>query len=131
GLRVDFLFLLATLAGAGAVWQFGLSGSAPLLMATPGHFLEDITGVMPLSTTIWAPATLILVAAFLIVVMTAGVVLMPKKVRLVSEFAAAAASVETPAQPEPKGGRRTVAMWMEHSPLVIAPLVAMLLAWLY
>ncbi len=30
-------------------------------MATPGHFLESTTGIMPLSTTIWAPASIILV----------------------------------------------------------------------
>src|SRR5262245_45551092 len=66
GLRVDFLFLLSTLAGAGAIWQFGFSGSAPLLMATPGHFLEQTTGVMPLSTTIWSPAAIILVITFII-----------------------------------------------------------------
>jgi len=81
GLRIDFLFMLATLAGAGAIWQFGLSGSAPLLMATPGHFLEETTGIMPLSTTIWAPATIILVVSFIIVVIIAGVVFMPKKIR--------------------------------------------------
>src|ERR1044071_9957114 len=73
GLRIDFLFMMATLAGAGAIWQFGFSGSAPLLMATPGHFLEKTTGIMPLSTTIWAPATIILVVSFLIVTMIAGV----------------------------------------------------------
>ena len=38
GIRVDFLFMLAILAGAGSVWQFGFSASAPLLMATPGPF---------------------------------------------------------------------------------------------
>ena len=31
-------------AAAMAVWQFGLSASAPLLMNTPGHFLETTTG---------------------------------------------------------------------------------------
>lgn len=134
GLRVDFLFMLATLAGAGAIWQFGLSGSAPLLMATPGHFLEETTGIMPLSTTIWAPATIILVVSFIIVTIIAGVVFMPKKVRQVSEFADANASVaEKPADDatRPAGAQRTIAMRMEHSTLVIAPLAIMLLAWLY
>lgn len=131
GLRIDFMFMLATLAGAGAVWQFGLSGSAPLLMATPGHFLEETTGVMPLSTTIWAPATIILVVSFLIATTIAGVMLMPKKVRPVSEFAAAEQSVIEPEEDAQPAGKRTAAMWMEHSPLVVIPLVVMLLAWLY
>ena len=131
GLRIDFLFMLATLAGAGSIWQFGFSGSAPLLMATPGHFLEETTGIMPLSTTIWAPATIILVISFLIVTMIAGVIFMPKKIRPISEFAAAEASVIEPIEDEAPAGKRTVAIWMEHSPLVIAPLTVMLLAWLY
>jgi short-chain fatty acids transporter len=130
GLRVDFLFMLATLAGAGAIWQFGFSGSAPLIMATPGHFLEKETGVLPLSTTIWAWATIILVVSFLIVTIIAGVVLMPKKVRPISQFAAAESSVKEPADEIPSGPR-TAAVWMERSPLVIAPLLVMLLAWLY
>jgi short-chain fatty acids transporter len=131
GMRIDFLFMLATLAGAGAIWQFGFSGSAPLLMATPGHFLEETTGIMPLTTTIWAPATIILVVSFLIVTTIAGVVLMPKNVRPISEFAAAEASVvEVPQEEIPKG-QRTAAMWMEHSPLVVVPLIVMLLGWLY
>ena len=61
GIAIDFLWLMSVLAGAGAIWQFGLSGSAPLLMATPGNFLEQQAGVMPLSTTIWSPAAMILV----------------------------------------------------------------------
>jgi short-chain fatty acids transporter len=130
GLRVDFLFILATLAGAGAIWQFGLSGSAPLLMATPGHFLEEVTGVMPLSTTLWAPATIILVVSFLIATIIVGVVFMPKKVRPISEFQAAEASVAEPIEDKP-AGKLTPALWFEHSPLVIVPLVVMLLAWLY
>lgn len=131
GLRIDFLFMMATLAGAGAIWQFGFSGSAPLLMATPGHFLEKTTGIMPLSTTIWAPATIILVVSFLIVTMIAGVVLMPKNVRPISEFAAAEASVVEPVDDEVPQGKQTAAMWMERSPLIMAPLTLMLLAWLY
>jgi short-chain fatty acids transporter len=131
GMRIDFLFMLATLAGAGAIWQFGFSGSAPLLMATPGHFLEETTGIMPLTTTIWAPATIILVVSFLIVTTIAGVLLMPKNVRPISEFAAAEASVVSEARDETPKGQRTAAMWMEHSPLVVLPLIAMLLGWLY
>jgi short-chain fatty acids transporter len=131
GLRIDFLFMLATLAGAGAIWQFGFSGSAPLLMATPGHFLEKTTGVMPLTTTIWAPATIILVVTFLIATIIAGVTLMPKKIRPISQFAAAEASVAEQAEESTPEGKRTFAMWMEHSNWVMLPLVVMLLAWLY
>ncbi len=134
GIPVDFLFLLATLAGAGSIWQFGFSGSAPLLVATPGHFLEKTTGVMPLSTTIWAPATLVLVVTFTAVTIAAGCLLMPRRVRPISEFpevtilgesAAAAAQRKTPA------ARTSLAQWLEQSPVVMAPLAIMLAGWLY
>jgi short-chain fatty acids transporter len=132
GLRVDFLFMLATLAGAGSIWQFGLSGSAPLLMATPGHFLEETTGIMPLSTTIWSPAAIILVISFTIATIIAGCAFMPKKVRPISEFADANASVaDTKPDELPPGTTRTAAMKMEHSSWIVAPLVIMLFAWLY
>jgi len=132
GIPVDFLFLLSTLAGAGAIWQFGLSGSAPLLMATPGHFLESKTGVMPLATTIWSPAAIILVLGFTAATIAAGCLFMPRKVRPISEFADAMKSVEERADANAATpGTRTLAKRLEHSPLVIAPLAAMLAAWLY
>jgi short-chain fatty acids transporter len=133
GIPVDFLFLLATLAGAGSIWQFGFSGSAPLLVATPGHFLEKTTGIMPLSTTIWAPATLVLVVTFTAATVVVGCLLMPRRVRPLSAFpevsilgesGKAAAQQGTPA---PRG----LAQWLEQSPLVMAPLALMLAGWLY
>jgi short-chain fatty acids transporter len=132
GIPIDFLFLLATLAGAGAIWQFGFSGSAPLLMATPGHFLEKTTGVMPLTTTIWAPATIALVIAFPLVVVFVGTVFMPRSVRPVSQFVEASAAVETPADPlETSGAALSFAQRLERSRLVMLPLAFMLASWLY
>src|SRR5262245_25292389 len=98
GIKIDFLWLMSVLAGAGAIWQFGLSGSAPLLMATPGNFLEQQAGVMPLSSTIWSPAALILVPSFMAAVVVVGVVFMPKKPRQVSEFPQAARVIDTDRQ---------------------------------
>jgi short-chain fatty acids transporter len=131
GLEVDFLFLLATLAGVGSIWQFGLSGSAPLLVATPGHFLEKTTGVMPLSTTIWSPAALILVSTFTVAVMVIGVALMPNRARPISEFVRVddAAGASTVVREDARGPG--FAQWLEHTPLVMAPLAIMLAAWLY
>ncbi len=129
---IDFLFLLATLTGAGSIWQFGFSGSAPLLMATPGHFLEKTTGVMPLTTTIWAPAAIVLVIAFTLATMIVGCVLMPKRVRPLSEFPGAERSLDDVPEADlaaPIGA--TFAQRLEHSRLVMAPMALMLGAWLY
>ena len=135
GIHVDFLFLLATLAGVGSIWQFGFSGSAPLLVATPGHFLESTTGIMPLSTTIWAPASIILVVSFTLAVMVVGVVLMPATVRPVSMFVKADVFAEDAEAPTPAvtadGPDGGMAQWLEHTPLVMLPLALMLVGWLY
>src|SRR5262249_17296990 len=45
---VDFPFLLGVTYGAQALWQYGMSSSAPLLVASHGHFLQDVIGVIPL-----------------------------------------------------------------------------------
>jgi short-chain fatty acids transporter len=135
GVPVDFLFLLATLAGVGSIWQFGFSGSAPLLMATPGHFLEQTTGVMPLSTTIWAPAAIVLVIAFTVATMVAGCLFMPRNIRPISAFPEAnvfddAAKIPDGASTAPLAAAG-LAQRLERSSLVMAPLALMLAGWLY
>jgi short-chain fatty acids transporter len=136
GIPVDFLFMLATMGGAGAVWQFGLSASAPLLMATPGHFLQQTTGIMTLGSTIWSPASIILVITFTIAVIVAGCLFMPKNIRQISEFpesnklGESAAAFED-AQSEKPLVSLSFAQWLERSPIVVAALCFALICWLY
>jgi len=86
GIPVDFNWMMAVLAGAGSVWQFGLSASAPLQMTAENHFLVDRTPPMPLSTTIWSPASITLVLSFLIVTTIVGILFGPKKRKPISEY---------------------------------------------
>jgi len=61
---VDYRLLVAcAYLGMGCTWHAGLSASAPLLVATPGHFLEKDIGLIPVGETIFSPFNLILVAA--------------------------------------------------------------------
>ena len=136
GIHVDFLFMLATLAGAGAVWQFGLSASAPLLVATPGHFLQQTTGIMTLGSTIWSPASIILVITFILAVIVAGCLFMPKEIRPISEFPesyklgeSAKASDDAPS--EKPLVALSFAQWLERSFIVVAALCFALICWLY
>jgi short-chain fatty acids transporter len=131
GIAIDFLFLLATLAGVGSIWQFGFSGSAPLLVATPGHFLEKTTGLMPLSTTIWSPAAIALVIVFTLIVIVVGCAFMPARVRPVSEFVREDAVADGAVRSEEPVSTSGPAQWLEHTPLVMAPLAVMLGGWLY
>lgn len=134
GIKIDFLFLMSALAGAGAIWQFGMSGSAPLLMATPGNFLEQQAGVMPLTTTIWSPAAIVLVITFTAAVVLVGVTFMPKNIRQVSEFPQATRVVEeehASGAAEAAKGAQTMAQRLERNPLVIVPLALGLAGWIY
>ena len=129
GIPIDFPFLLAVNGGAGSVWQFGLSASGPLMMATPGHFLEGSTGTMSLLSTIWSPASLALVTTFPIAVILVARALMPKQAQQLSDFPSASKLAE-PLQPE-QAGEATFSSRIEHHWLIAAVLGIGMLAWLY
>lgn len=132
GLKVDFLFLLAVIWGANSAWQFGLSASAPLLVATPGHFLEATTGVMPLSTTIWSFAAILHEVLFLAATMAVGCWLRPRKnARLISDFPDANAFAEALAPAPLAGGSPGFAERLERNRAVSLFFAAALAAWLY
>lgn len=86
GIKIDFLFTMAIFYAASSVWQYGFSSSEALLMVTPGHFLEKVTGIMPLSTTIWSPAAIIQVVAFTVLLILAGSYVKPKNVTPISGY---------------------------------------------
>ncbi len=135
GIQVDFLFLLAVLAGAGSIWQFGLSASAPLIMATPGQVIVPDMAIMPLRSTIWTVASIVHVLTFLLATIMAGCWLMPRRVRPISEFPDSM-KVADMAGTSGEAGRSvgttlTPAKRLEHSSLVLMPLAIMLGGWLY
>jgi short-chain fatty acids transporter len=135
GLAVDFPFLLATTGAATSVWQFGFSASAPLLMNTPGNFLESTTGLMPLRTTIFAPATLLFVAGFLIALFFTAHFLLPRHGRLLSHYPEAWRLGEEPG-PQPADtsdespSTESFSQRVERSPLPIMTLALALAGWL-
>lgn len=137
GIDVDFPFLLATTSAAGSVWQFGLSASAPLLMNTPGHFLEKQIGLLPLSTTIWAPATLVFIVTFFLAIIVAARFLHPSRPQPLSQFPDALKLAEpllVIAEAEPidhAAPVSTLSGRVEKSSLPVAILVAALAAWVF
>ena len=67
---VDYRLLVAVAYfGMGCTWHAGLSASAPVLVATPKHFMEAEIGIIPLSQTIFHPFNLS-TAVIVIVTMT-------------------------------------------------------------
>ncbi|MBI4054716.1 MAG: short-chain fatty acid transporter [Elusimicrobia bacterium] len=61
--QADYRLLVAcAYFGLGGVWHAGLSGSVPLLLATPNHFLMEQAGLIPLSQTLFTSFNLALTA---------------------------------------------------------------------
>ena len=59
------LIVAVAYLGLGCTWHAGLSASAPLLIATPGHFLESEIGIINVHETIFHPFNLILTSVVL------------------------------------------------------------------
>lgn len=67
--KVDFkLYVAVAYTGAISAGLFGISGSEFLLVNTPGYFLEDLLGLIPLSETVFEPSLLIAQLIGLIIV---------------------------------------------------------------
>lgn len=59
GIRVDYPFLVAIAFAGQSTWAWGLSNTIALLVNTPGHFMEEAVGLIPMSETILSPLGLI------------------------------------------------------------------------
>ncbi|ACJ01063.1 short-chain fatty acid transporter [Rhodospirillum centenum] len=66
--QVDYPLLIASAYSGFIVWHGGLSGSVPLVIATPGHFTEKLIGVVPTSETIFAGFNLTIVLALFVLI---------------------------------------------------------------
>ncbi len=58
---VDYRVLMASAYSGFLLWHGGLSASIPLLIATPGHFMEDTMGTVPVSETLFSSFNLFIV----------------------------------------------------------------------
>jgi short-chain fatty acids transporter len=67
---VDYrLLVCAAYFGMGATWHAGLSASAPLLVATPGHFLEQTMGIVSMRETVFSGFNLALTAVVVLLLL--------------------------------------------------------------
>lgn len=127
---IDFPFLLGVTYGAQALWQYGLSSSGPLLVASRGHFLESVMGVVPLSTTIWSPAAILHEVVYGSAAITLACCLIPKHHRWISQFPEAAALAKpSPAAPKADDPRLSFVQRLEHSRIVVVGVAVLLGAW--
>ena len=77
--RIDYrLAVAAGYLGSSCTWHAGLSGSAPLLMATPKNFMEATAGLIPVSLTTFSAFNLSLTVIVVSVITVALVRLYPR-----------------------------------------------------
>lgn len=62
-----------------AIWHGGFSGSAPLLVATKGHFLEKEIGIIPVVKTLFSPLNITLFIVMIILLPLLAKFLAPKE----------------------------------------------------
>lgn len=79
GLGIHYPFIPAVGNGVLVIMANGPSQAAPLLLATPGHFLEKMTGVVPISQTAFAPYLLTLMFILFVTMPLLMLLAMPKK----------------------------------------------------
>jgi short-chain fatty acids transporter len=79
GLGIHYPFIAALAYGVTNVMCNGPSMSAPLLVATPGHFLEKMIGIVPLTQTSLSPFLIALQLFLFVTIPILAVFLMPKK----------------------------------------------------
>ncbi|GAA1685822.1 short-chain fatty acid transporter [Mycolicibacterium murale] len=96
--KADYrLLVAAAYLGMAGTFHAGLSSSAGLLVATPGHFAEEYFGIIPMSQTVFSPFNLALVAITIVAWTITAVVLQPSpqdtvsapeevRAQIVSEF---------------------------------------------
>lgn len=73
---VNYRILVASAYSGFLLWHGGLSGSIPLLIATPGHFLEDTIGLIPVTETLFSSFNLFIVFVLLITLPFLNLILM-------------------------------------------------------
>ncbi len=130
---VDYrLLVAAAYLGMGTTWHAGLSASAPLLVATPGHFMESTVGLIPVRETLFAPFNLVLVAIVVVVFAVLAPLLHPSRERTVAVQPAQLQAIQhftPPARPGAAEGAAPAAR-LEHSPWVNWSFGLLALAWL-
>ena len=131
-IAIDFPFLLGVTYASQALWQYGLSSSAPLLVASQGHFLQNVIGIIPLSTTIWSPAAIIHEISYALAAILVACLLVPKRCRWISQYPEAHALCKV-AEIAPAGdpASLSLAQRLESSPVISIAISVLLAGWLF
>ena len=79
GVAIHYPVVVASAYAGFLSWHGGLSGSAPLTIATPGHFLESEIGIVGIGRTLGSPGNLMLGALLMLAVPLLGAAMAPPR----------------------------------------------------
>ncbi|MEM7549774.1 MAG: TIGR00366 family protein [Bacteroidota bacterium] len=68
GIKISYPILGAAGYSGMMTWHGGFSGSAPLVVSQPGHFLESKMGVLPISETLLSPLNIVVFLSTIIII---------------------------------------------------------------
>lgn len=78
GIKVHYPLLVAAAYSGFVIWHMGYSGSAQLMVATPGHAMEALLGIIPVADTLFAGYNLLGIV-FLVITLPILMALMKPK----------------------------------------------------
>jgi short-chain fatty acids transporter len=111
---LDYGYVVAAGYAGFIVWHGGLSGSIPLAVATKGHLVEKLTGIIPTTETIFATPNLIISILMIISLPIVFKLMCPEGSQVVAVDPALLIDPEEPKEPTQK----TFAEKMEYSRLI-------------
>lgn len=79
GIRIHYPLLVASAYAGFVIWHMGYSSSAALFVATPGHSLESVMGVLPITETVFTLENGIVALLALIAITTVCPLMHPDK----------------------------------------------------
>ncbi|MFC6905917.1 short-chain fatty acid transporter [Halalkalicoccus tibetensis] len=79
GIEIHYPLLVATAYAGLLPWHQGLSGASYLLSATPGHFLEDSIGVIPVSQTMFTVPNVLMAGSIVLLTLVLMPLMAPKE----------------------------------------------------
>ncbi len=128
--EIDYpLLIAAAYSAAIAALVAGLTITAPITVNTPGHFLEEQIGLIPLSQTIFGPTLLVTALIGVTAAVWAFRQMMPEPHEAIIGKASDLVKLDAAPQ-EPESGEQTFADRLNHSRFITYTVVALGIVWI-
>ena len=112
--NMDYAFVVAAGYSGFVIWHGGISGSIPLAVATKGHLVEKLTGIIPTTATIFSSWNLIITWTIIITLPILFKLMTPPDSEVRAIDPALLVDAEPPAEPKEK----TLATMLENSVII-------------